>query len=87
MAGKDSTRELLASRHRTHGPWPAYAATAQRLKAVVREAGQHLEPSQTEALELIMVKAARILTGDASEPEHWNDIGGYARLGRDGGMK
>ena len=29
---------------------------------------------------MIATKVARILNGDATDPEHWNDVAGYARL-------
>lgn len=33
------------------------------------------------ALTMIMGKITRILGGNASEPDHWRDIVGYATLG------
>ena len=42
---------------------------------------------QMEALELIQVKISRIINGDPNWADHWNDIIGYAKLGKDGDHK
>lgn len=39
-----------------------------------------LSDVQKESLEMVAVKVARILSGDASAAEHWNDVSGYAQL-------
>ena len=74
--------DLLKDKETTHGAFDDTATIAQNLKAVMRR-GKNWETlplGSREALELIATKAARILNGDASDPEHWNDIAGYARL-------
>jgi hypothetical protein len=74
--------DLLKDREATHGNFEDTATVAQTLKAVMRR-GRNWEslPNQSkEALEQIATKVARILNGDATDPEHWNDIAGYARL-------
>ena len=46
-----------------------------------RTPGWHrLDPDMKEALEMISLKVARILNGDADVTDHWHDIAGYARL-------
>ena len=74
--------DLLRDKETTHGHFDDTATIAQTLKAVMRR-GKNWEsltnPSK-EALELIATLAARILNGDATDPEHWNGIAGYARL-------
>jgi hypothetical protein len=35
---------------------------------------------QCESLDMIAMKMARIMSGDPSEPDHWQDIAGYALL-------
>jgi hypothetical protein len=42
-----------------------------------------LKDTQREALELIAMKIARILSGDHNYRDHWDDIEGYAELGGD----
>ena len=74
--------DLLKDKEATHGLFDDTATIAQTLKAVMRRGRnwENLPPASKEALELMATKAARILNGDATDPEHWNDIAGYARL-------
>ncbi len=73
--------DILAVRQSTHGDFSKTAFVAQELKHIVRSNGENLTVAQFEALDMICVKVARILSGDPSEPDHWRDIAGYARLG------
>lgn len=79
---------LVAERGKTHGDWEKQAKLARELKDTFR----HLHTSdmsemQYEALEMILVKISRIGTGNASEPDHWDDIAGYALLGKQGHIR
>lgn len=92
---------LVAERRNVHGPWREQANCSQDFKKVIRRydtettvisAGKppkvtrpFLHATQREALEMIAVKMSRILCGDPSEADHWDDIIGYATLGRDKG--
>jgi hypothetical protein len=40
----------------------------------------HLGNEHAEALEMIAMKIARILSGNPNFSDHWEDIEGYARL-------
>jgi hypothetical protein len=40
----------------------------------------HLGNEHAEALEMIAMKIARILSGNSNFADHWEDIEGYARL-------
>ena len=83
--GPLTTEQLVAVRHNTHGDWHQQSGFAQELKALIREnGGADLPAFQAEALEMIAVKISRILAGNNMEPYHWDDIAGYARLGREG---
>jgi hypothetical protein len=79
----DDIMDILDQREATHGSYADTAEVAQLLKLVI-----HRDPCQPksfphyESLDMIATKMARILTGDANEPEHWLDIEGYARLAR-----
>jgi hypothetical protein len=77
-----SIDDLLKDKETTHGHFDDTATIAQTVKAIMRR-GRNWEglpnPSK-EALEMIATKIARILNGDATDPEHWNDIAGYSRL-------
>lgn len=75
-----------------HGEWGDNAFTGQNLKAVIRAALRkraddgiypQLAAIHLEALDMLCLKIARIATGDANEPDHWQDIEGYAKLCRE----
>jgi len=74
--------ETLADRHKTHGNYKHQAATAQKLKAVMREFPnwESLPMDMKESLELIATKLSRIGHGDPYHMDSWHDIEGYARL-------
>ena len=77
---------IIAERNATHGNWEQQSATAQALKDVLRESHNWsaLTASQREALEMICVKVSRIVNGDPNCKDHWDDVGGYGRLGERG---
>lgn len=80
--------EILGERGRTHGSYSSTAATIQRFKDVIKAALQDrkengmtpLTPQQIESLEMISHKMGRILNGDPSHQDHWDDIAGYAYI-------
>lgn len=87
-AHQDETAALVAERGSTHGDFIEHARITQDIKQVMyreaaarRERGQpDLTDTQKEALEMIAHKIGRILAGDASFKDHWDDIAGYARI-------
>jgi len=78
-------KDVLEDRAKTHGDFVEVSWFAQALKDAMREDGGHnkLTSWQCEALDMIASKIARILAGNAHEPDHWLDIEGYARLARE----
>lgn len=80
------TVELTDERKSTHGDWKAQALLSNDLKAEMhrRPNWQGLSPGQREALDMIAVKISRILSGDPDHADHWDDIAGYAYLGKGG---
>ena len=79
----DNLEMLLLRREATHGQWEKQAMTAALLKTEIRRnTFSNLSFQQLEALDMIMTKIARILTGDPNCEDHWNDIAGYAILGK-----
>lgn len=72
----------LEERSKTHGNFKKNAELSQDLKESMRcgHKWHVLALSQREALDMISSKIARILTGNANEPDHWRDIAGYATL-------
>lgn len=70
--------ELHKERGATHGDFREQFDIAQRLKVALGP--RKLHPIQREALDMIMTKVSRIVTGNPDEPDHWEDIAGYAML-------
>jgi hypothetical protein len=80
-----SVTDTLAQRQHTHGDFTDNATVMQSLKGVARDGVKwgHLNYVQREAIEMILHKIGRIVTGNPNEPDHWLDIEGYARLARE----
>ena len=81
----DRTAALLTERGKVHGDFSEVSRVDQALKAVARKSPNWLmlTDGQRCAVEMILHKAARILCGDPDHEDHWDDVGGYARLGRE----
>lgn len=78
-----ATEQILEERKGTHGSFADNARVSQCLKQVLhneRSFYVSLSHSQQEALDMICCKISRILSGNADEPDHWQDIAGYATL-------
>ena len=86
LTATQATDPLLNEREATHGDYGVNAGISQSLKDFIRATHNYknLSDDKKESLDLIATKIARILSGDADEPEHWKDIGGYARLAERG---
>lgn len=76
------TDELLDERQKTHGSFVDHASCTQSLKHLLHNHPQWaiLNDMQREALDMISHKIGRIMAGNPNEPDHWDDIAGYARL-------
>ena len=83
---KSDPKALTTERKSTHGDWLVQSKLFMRLMAVFEKAPNWstLEAHQKAALINIAQKQSRILAGDAMEPDHWDDISGYAFLGKGG---
>jgi hypothetical protein len=79
MSNIDATLKERGSRY---GEFKSHASITQVIKVVMRETNGwgELNPSQTEALEMIAHKIGRILNGDPNYHDSWHDIAGYATL-------
>ena len=77
-----NTTELLTERGKTHGDYSDHSRITQRLKEVMKSGMKWdaLNPAQKEALEMIVHKIGRVLSGDPDFKDHWDDIAGYAKL-------
>ena len=74
--------KILKDREATHGSYHNKAELIQMIKAIMRESDEwwELDYDMQESLDMIVTKIGRIIYGNASEPDHWNDIEGYAKL-------
>jgi len=73
----------LPNRDKQHGGLESVGIVSQQMKVSMREspnwASLSLHPAGREALDLIVHKIARILSGhDPHDSQHWEDIAGYA---------
>ena len=79
-----SVNTLLQERALQYGTFVSLAKTAQEFKSVFyRELGsrnKRLADDQSEALDMIFHKIARVINGDANHVDSWADIAGYATL-------
>ena len=73
---------ILAERGSRYGRFDAHALVTQRLKQALTsgENWDSLEPDAKEALEMIVHKIGRILSGDPDYDDSWVDICGYSQL-------
>jgi hypothetical protein len=74
-------KDIISERAKTHGNYTLQSQLSQDLKRRIKQEGASLSPQQQEALEMICVKIARIVSGDPNDADHWRDISGYAHLG------
>lgn len=75
--------DVLNQREKTHGSFSDVSTMSQFMKSHWRNCRaewSRLTVEQRESLDMIAVKVARILGGNANEPDHWRDIAGYATL-------
>ena len=70
---------ILKEREKTHGDYVLTSEHSQLFKQQLRNG--KLRPSYiNESLEMIVIKIARIISGDCRTKDHWQDIIGYAQL-------
>lgn len=73
----------LSTRGTTHGEFNINSQISQRFKDIAGPYRGKLNAMQSEALDMIFHKIARILAGDPNFKDHWHDIQGYAKLVED----
>lgn len=77
---------LTSTRAATHGDWNAQSALFDNLMWQLTNSTHWFQMNhmQRGALTNIAQKMSRICTGNPYEPDHWDDIAGYAYLGKGG---
>lgn len=82
-------KDTLAERCTTYGSFNDNARISQRLKRVVAEELERIHPSsnpshltyvQQEAIDVILSKISRVITGNPDYTDNFHDIAGYATL-------
>lgn len=75
-------QQVLGERGEKYGNFLSDATICQSLKDIMhREPGwSRLLPDQKQALEMVMVKVARVLNGDPDYVDNWVDMSGYVTL-------
>lgn len=78
----DKIEDILSDRRKTHGDWNEGSRLEQNFMRVAQSSPvwPSLTDSQRSALFMILHKIRRILAGDPSTKDHWDDIAGYAKL-------
>lgn len=78
-------QQIIDQRAKTHGKFEDNAVVATEVMASLAGGAnfQSLTTQQFFALQNIAGKMARIVNGDANEPDHWTDIAGYATLAKE----
>ena len=88
----ENIQAILDERGSRYGSFLDNARISQALSSIVREefnrrrtssAAIFIQSYQIEALEMICHKIARILSGDPYYADNWDDIAGYAQLGKE----
>lgn len=90
-ASEPLVNTILAERGKRYGSFAANSQYAQQLIAVIEDAQIErtkqdtydlLQPHHVNALHMIAQKISRILSGDANYADNWDDIAGFAQLGK-----
>jgi transposase len=80
----EQLEKILDKRAEQYGTFMRNADIAIKLKQVIHNAmvreDTQLYPDQLQALDMIVTKFGRILTGNPSHLDSWIDIAGYAKL-------
>ena len=83
------TEDILNEREKTHGDFEEFCELRWSLTKTLREFEikhakelERFKPTQIIALAAILTKLSRIVCGDPNFSDHWDDIAGYAMLGK-----
>ena len=82
LDGSNGTEALITERGTRYGKFKDGADIMQSLKDTMRDVDgwNNMTARQKEALDMIQHKIGRILNGDPTYDDSWNDIAGYATL-------
>ena len=74
--------EILSERKSRYGEYCQVASITESIKDALKQgvSFKDLTPSQLLALDMIANKLARVVNGDVTYTDSWQDIAGYALL-------
>ena len=77
-----SVEEILSERGKEYGEFEEHARITQNIKAAYKDSPNwnSLSPAMKESLEMNAHKVGRILNGNMSNKDSWQDIEGYTKL-------
>ena len=77
-----TTESILSEREQTHGNFSEGASLMIALQELcfAHMRDKEVPAEITAALQMICLKLSRIAVGNPIEPDHWQDIAGYATL-------
>ena len=78
----NTLESTLTERGKAYGDFIDNATLAQHLKHAIHNTPnwEKLDMDQAEALEIILSKISRMMTGNHLHRDNWHDIAGYATL-------
>lgn len=76
------TEEILNEREKTHGDFEDVAFVHDGMMDCLNHSSNVLSCAKRLAISNICLKLARIVCGDPNFADHWDDIAGYAMLGK-----
>lgn len=85
-----NTEQILEERGSRYGSFSDNSRISQEIKALLRRENEErnrrgqppLQDHHLEALDMIAAKICRIFSGDPNYADNWDDIAGYAQLGK-----
>jgi hypothetical protein len=78
----EDVQSTLSTRQNSHGDFRENGRIMQQLKIAARTGHnwKTMEHHKQEAIDMILHKIGRILSGNSDHADHWHDIAGYATL-------
>lgn len=78
-----TTEDILIEREKTHGSFKDFADMRVAAGDILGYAKNNkLNAMQKVSIAMVLTKLCRILVGDPNFADHWDDISGYAMLGK-----
>lgn len=76
-----TTQNILDEREQQYGSYDTFAKIYGGLRKVSDQHAEKLTWQQQAAVEMVLLKLARILNNGANHQDNWQDIASYAMLG------